>query len=211
MKITDIKGQRHRKNRFSIYIDGKYRFSLDYDTLVRANLHVDDEVDEEEVERLELKDEYARARDYLYSLLSYRDRSLYEAKRRLYEKGFAGAVVGEVIEHFRENGIVDDSRFARTWLDSVLQNRPMGRMRAEHELRQKRIDEAIIVEVCDERLGPEAEEELARRACEKRASILKDYPPDVARQRLWRYLKNRGFRFDIIQEVMKECLGDQIE
>ena len=75
MKITDIKNQRHRKNRFSIYIDGKYRFSLDYDTLVRANLHVDDEVDAAQLETLELKDEYARARDYLYSLLSYRDRS----------------------------------------------------------------------------------------------------------------------------------------
>ena len=46
MKITDIKNQRHRKNRFSIYIDGKYRFSLDYDTLVRANLHIVDEMED---------------------------------------------------------------------------------------------------------------------------------------------------------------------
>jgi len=211
MKITDIKSQRHRKNRFSIYIDGKYRFSLDYDTLVRANLHVDDEVDDRQLETLELKDEYARAREYLYSLLSYRDRSEYEVKRRLYEKGFSPGVVREVIDNFKRNGIIDDRRFARVWLDSVLQHRPIGRMRAEHELRAKRVDEGIINEVCDERLNLEEEAEQARLACEKRMAVLKDYPPEIKRQRIWRYMKNRGFRFDIIQEIMKESLSDTIE
>jgi len=211
MKITDIKGQRHRKNRFSIYIDGKYRFSLDYDTLARSNLHVNDEIGNADIERLELKDEYARARDYTYSLLSYRDRSEYEVRRRLLEKAFSRAVIEEVVDHFKKDGTIDDRRFALVWLDTAIQNRPLGRLRAEHELRAKRIDEGIINEVCEKRLGMDEEAKIARRAYKKRMSVLKDYPPDVVRQRLWRYLKNRGFHFDIIHELMKESFCDHIE
>jgi regulatory protein len=211
MNITDIKGQRNRKHRFSIYIDGKYKFSLDYDTLVRSDLYIGSEIDDASIERLELKDEYARARDYLYSLLSYRDRSEYEARKRLLEKGFNRTVVEEVIDHFKKSGTIDDRRFATAWLDSVLKNRPLGRMRAEYELRAKKVDEKIINEVCEKLLGLEKEAEIARRVCEKRMLILKEYPSEVAKQRLWRYLKNRGFSFDIIQELMKECFCDHIE
>jgi regulatory protein len=211
MKITNIKGQLHRKNRFSIYIDGKYRFSLDYDTLVRSHLHVEDEINDADIERLELKDEYARARDYLYTLLSYRGRSEYESRKRLLEKGFSRDVTEEVLRNFKKNGTIEDRRFAAEWLDSVLLHRPLGRMRAEHELREKRINDTVISEVCDERFGPDEEKEFARRALEKRLPALERVPQDTARQRVWRYLKNRGFRFDIIQELCKEYFCDHIE
>ena len=211
MKITDIKGQLHRKNRFSIYIDGKYRFSLDYDTFARSDLHVEDEISDADIERLELKDEYARAREYLYTLLSYRGRSEYEVRRRLLDKGFSRSVTEEVLQNFKKNGTIDDRRFAAEWLDSVLQHRPFGRMRAEHELRGKRIDDRVVSEVCDERFGLDEEKALARRALEKRLSVLERYPLNVQRQRVWRYLKNRGFRYDIIQELMKEYFSDYIE
>ena len=211
MKITEIKGQVHRKNRFSVYIDGKYRFSLDYDTLVRAGLHVGDDISDAGIERLELKDEYARARDYLYNLLSYRSRTAYEAKRRLLDKGFNRSVTEEGLKNFSENGLIDDRRFAAEWLDSVLSRRPVGRMRAEHELRAKRIHDDVISEVCDDRFGPGMEKENARRVLEKRLSVLERYPPDVQRRRIWRHLKNRGFRFDIIQELSKEYFSDYSE
>ncbi|MBN2323389.1 MAG: RecX family transcriptional regulator [Spirochaetes bacterium] len=211
MKITNIKGQLRRKNRFSIYLDGKYAFSLDYDTLSRSGLHIEDEVSDADIERLELKDEYARARDYLYTLLSYRGRSEYESKKRLLDKGFSRGVTEEVIRDFKKKGIIEDRRFAAEWLDSILLHRPLGRLRAEHELREKRVNEAVISGVCDERFGQDEEENLARRALEKRLTVLRNVPPDTARERVWRHLKNRGFRFDIIQELCKEYFCDHIE
>jgi regulatory protein len=210
MKITDIKNQKRRKNRFSIYIDGKYRFSLDHDTLTRSDVHVGDEIDEKEIETLELKDEFAKARDYGLSLISYRDRSEWELRRRILEKGFQREVAIEVVKWFKSEGIVNDLNFTNRWIDWVLQTKPMGKMRVFHELRAKRIDERIIEEVCSKRLSYQTEMELARKACEKRMNVLKNYPQEVGKRRLFQYMKNRGFDFVIIQELMKECFGDQL-
>jgi regulatory protein len=210
MKISGIKNQKKRKNRVSIYIEDKYRFSLDYDTLSRSDIHVGDEIDEKEIIKLKLKDEFAKARDYGYSLISYRDRSEWELRRRILEKGFQREVAIEVVNWFKNEGIVNDRNFANHWLDGVLQTKPMGKMRVLHELRAKRIDDGIIEEVCDKRLDYQTEMELAKKACNKRMNVLKNYPPEVGKRRLFQYMKNRGFAFEIIQELMKECFSDHL-
>jgi regulatory protein len=210
MQITDIKNQKKRKNRFSIYIEGKYRFSLDYDTLARSDIHIGDEIDDKQIETLELKDEFARARDYGFSLISYRDRSEWELKNRIMEKGFQREVAKEIVKWFKEEGIVNDRNFVNRWLDVVLQTKPMGKMRVLHELRAKRINEKIIEEVCSKRLSYQTEMELAKKACEKRMKVLKSYPEEVGKRRLFQYMKNRGFDFEIIQQLMKECFSDHL-
>ena len=211
MKITDIKRQKRRKNRVSIYLDGKYTFSLDNDTIVRANIYTGDEITEEDKNKLIEKDAFSRARDYAYYFVSYRDRSEYEIKKRLFEKEFQPAVVNEVLSLLRSQGIVDDRSFVNKWVDNVILSRPMGRMRVTHELRAKRVRDDIIEEVCQEKLDLDKEVELARKAAEKKMKVLKSYAQDVARRRLNTFLVNRGFNFEIIRDLIKEYFGDRFE
>lgn len=210
MKITEIKKQKRNRNRVSIFIDGKYGFSLDYSTLARSNLNIGDEVTDEEKERLFKKDEFSRTRDYAYTLLSYRDRSEYELKRRLFEKGFHSEVIGEALTFLKDQGLVDDRNFVKKWVDNIIMSRPMGKMKVVYDMRQKRVNEDIIKEVCDEKLGFETETFLARTAAEKRMNVLTGYSQDVIRKRLHTFLRNRGFNFEIIRELMKEYFVDDI-
>lgn len=210
MKITEIKRQKRNRNRVSIFIDGKYCFSLDYSTLARSNLNIGDEVTDEEKEKLIAKDEFSRTRDYAYTLLSYRDRSEYELKRRLFEKGFHSEAIREVLTFLKDRGFVDDRSFVNKWVDNIIMSRPMGRMKVVYELRRKRVNEDIIEEVCDEKLGFDTETILARKAAEKRMNVLTSYPQDIIRKRLHTFLRNRGFDFEIIRELMKEYFVDDI-
>ena len=211
MKITDIKRQKRRKNRVSIYLDGKYTFSLDNDTIVRANIYTGDEITEEDKNKLIEKDAFSRARDYAYYFVSYRDRSEYEIKKRLFEKEFQPAVVNEVLSLLKSQGIVDDHSFVNKWVDNVILSRPMGRMRVTHELKAKRVRDDIIDEVCQEKLGLDKEAELARKAADKKMKVLKSYAQDVARRRLNSFLVNRGFNFEVIRDLIKEYFGDRFE
>jgi len=210
VKISDIKVQKRNKRRYSVYVDGAYAFSLDENTLSGAGLHVDREIDEQEIATLVLKDEFYRARDYGYLLLSYRDRSEREFRKRLIDKGFHRDVVEEVLGFFKACSLVDDRVFAERWMESVLSGRPMGEMRVRHELRAKLVEDVIIDEVLGARFDHERERELARRAAEKKARSLEGYPADTARRRFTRHLRNRGFRFDIIHELVKEFYGEDI-
>lgn len=210
MKITDIKAQKRYRNRVSIYIDGKYRFSLDSDTLNRACLHIGENIEEKEVETLTLRDEFARARDYGFLLLSYRDRSEYELKKRLYEKEFHSGVVREVLEYFKQEKLVDDRTFVRKWIENTLDTRPMGRMRVTHELKKKMIRGDIIEEAVQDLCTMETEERLARKAASKKMKALGSYPAETAKKRLFRFLRSRGFPFNLIDQLMKEYFSDNI-
>jgi regulatory protein len=210
MKITDIRPQKRLRNRLSVYVDGSYRFSLDADTLLRAAVHVGDEIDERDIERLTLKDEFARARDYGYLLLSYRDRSEREFRGRLLDRGFHEPIVEEVLANFRRDGLVSDERFTRAWIEHTVSGRPMGKMRIVHELKKKMVRDDAIDGVVEGLFVDGFEEGLARQAAEKRIRALEKYPDDVARRRLYRFLQGRGFHFTVIHDLMKEFFGDRL-
>jgi len=210
MRVSDIKQQKRRTNRVSIYIDGKYSFSLDYNTFVKSGIHLGDEIDEKEIDTLQLKDEYARALDYGYLLLSYRDRSEYELRQRLLEKDFHVDVVRDVLKFFRDRNLLDDRQFAKKWVENSISSRPMGRIRMKHELKRKMVEDGIIDEVVGELLDDDTEIKLARRLTEKKLETLKSYPVEVRKARLLRFLMNRGFNFDVIKGLMKEYFGDDI-
>ena len=211
MEITDIKQQKRQRGRFSVYIDGKYAFSLDYVTFTHAGLHIGDAISDEEVKLLSQKDEFFRARDYAYSLLSYRERTEHEMKSRLFEKGFSISVVRSVLDMLKSKDLINDRSFASKWVEDVLSHRPMGKLRVMHELRKRRVNDAIIDEVCRGRLEPVAEVTLARRAADKKLHALENYPQEVAKRRLFNFLKNRGFDFGVINDLMKEYFGDHID
>ena len=52
--------------------------------------------------------------------------------------------------------------------------------------------------------------ELARRAAEKKIHSLEHYQGEVVQKKVFRFLKNRGFDFEIIKDLMKEYFGDDI-
>jgi regulatory protein len=210
VQISDIKPQQRNKNRVSVYLDGKYGFSLDYETLNRAGLHVGDTVSDELRENLLQKDEYARVRDYAYTLLSYRSRTEYELRTRLLERGFQQGSVQQVLHSLKQSGLVDDRSFAEKWMEDMFSRRPMGRLRAENELTKRRIREDLIHDVCEKAYQEDTEARLGRAAAEKKLSSLSSYPEEAVRKKVFSFLQRRGFDFGVIHNLMKEFFGDDI-
>jgi regulatory protein len=210
VKISDIKAQKRNRNRYSVFVDGRYSFSLDENTLLREGIRIGRPIEQREIDVLVLKDEFFRARDYGYLLLSYRDRSERELKKRLLDRGFHPDVVAEALAYFMDQGLLDDRVFAEKWIDGVLIGRPMGELRIRRELRAKLVDDSIIDEALDAKLDRDTEYRLARRSAEKKLRTLEGYERDTAKRRFFRYLQGRGFPFDIIDELVKEYFGDDI-
>ena len=210
MIISDIRVQKRNKNRFSIYVNGRYRFSLDEHTLGRAGFHVGDAIDEETINNLTSRDEFFRARDYGMMLLSYRDRSEQEFRKRLLDRAYKREVVEEVIELFKRENLINDRLFAEKWIEHILSSRPMGAMRIRHELRAKFVDEQVVDDVVAGMIDSEKERSLAQAAADKKMRALKGYTGEKVKSRLLQHLKSRGFQFDVIHEVMKEYVRDDI-
>ena len=90
------------------------------------------------------EDEKQKAREDAYRLISYRDRSESELKRRLLDKGHDIRVIESIIPKIKDLGYLDDKRFAEKWVRHKVKHSPKGSYFLYKELEKKGVDKKII-------------------------------------------------------------------
>ncbi|RKX99933.1 MAG: hypothetical protein DRP55_06505, partial [Spirochaetes bacterium] len=80
----------------------------------------------------------------------------------------------------------------------------------EYELKKRGIKPDLAESMCNELISYETEMELAFRAAKKKYETLKSYNEHEQKKKLLNFLKNRGFNFEIIMNVIKEYFGEEI-
>ena len=71
-------------------------------------------------------EERERARQLALSYLAARDRSVRQVRDKLAQKEFRAGVVDSVIDSLVEDRLLDDTAFARRWVQTRQQSRPSG-------------------------------------------------------------------------------------
>ncbi len=122
------------------------------------------------------------------NLLSYRQRSESELRGRLSEK-FSASVVEETIERLREQGYVDDAKFAADWADARARLSPRSSRMIVRELVSKGV-EPSLAESSVEDMDDDA---TAWDAATRFASRLAAYDYELFHRRLWGHLQRRGY------------------
>ena len=205
-QITQIEEQKHRKDRLNIYLDGAFAFGLDSEVVIRHHLHEGDELTERLIDDILLAEEKTRAKEKALSYLNYRARSIEELKRKLEEKQFSNRVIQRVIGDLIRVGLLDDKRFAATYVHSRMIQKPMGKRLLRQELLSKGIDEEMADEAVDEAYGSRSEAEVARGLIRKRLRGLspEKKDPEKQRKRLSDFLFRRGFNWEVINEAFQD-------
>jgi regulatory protein len=197
MKITAIKQQVKRSDRYSIYGDGKYLFSFSEGELLASGLRIGQELDQAALDELKDKAVLDKAYDRAINLISRRPRSEWELRDYLKRKEYEPGTQDEVIGRLRERGYVDDADFARRWVESRRLLKSTSKRRLSQELRQKRIADDIIKEVLE---ADETDElEVLKDLVERKRKQSK-YKDDL---KLMQYLARQGFSYDLIKEALR--------
>ena len=92
------------------------------------------------------KEELKKARRRAIRYLVYRDRSRNEIICYLKGKKFSANAVDETLAFLEDNDYVNDQRFALQFGRSRIENKKVGRLRLERELRNKGLDRQLIDE-----------------------------------------------------------------
>ena len=135
-------------------------------------------------------------------LLTARDRTSAELAHRLTGKGFGQAESQAAVDRLKEEGHLNDRRFALAWARGRVHTKPMGPHRLSRELEIKGIDSQLVREILED-VYEEGEEPLARRAMRGKPATLgrragRSGIPPVAR-----FLYRRGFSSDIIRRLLQ--------
>ena len=195
-KITAIEVQKRSPNRVNIHLDGEFAFGLA--RIVAAWLRVGQELSEEKIQQLQLEDARERAYQQAMLFLSYRARSESEIRQNLRKHEIPEPVIEQTLERLRQDGLANDSEFARAWVENRSVFRPRSRRLMAMELRQKGLnDEAVTSATADV-----DDAALAYEAALKRVSRLKGLEWNEFRKKLSDFLARRGFSYSVIAPVV---------
>jgi len=146
------------------------------------------------------------AREAALRLLERSRRTRADLSRRLREKGYAAAVVDEVLDRLAGVGLVDDAEYARAFLASRWGRRTAGWRRLEQELRRRGVaaeDIAAARQRLEEETGGADEVAAARRVLEQVGRRYDRLDPRIRRRRLYALLARRGFDGDTIEQALR--------
>jgi regulatory protein len=197
MKITDIKPQVKRPDRYSVFVDGVYAFALSANDLLTFGIVTGDEFTKEQYEELLNKAVIAKAYDQAIGYIARRVRSEWELREYLKRKECMPNIIEIVIERLRDKKYVDDVAFAEAWVRDRRLLKSTSKQKLTMELRAKRVNDATIQQVlaADETDEHAVLTELIMR--KKQQTRYQD------KQKLLAYLVGQGFRYDDIKSALQ--------
>lgn len=143
--ITKITVQKKNKERYNIFLDEEYAFSIDEAILINYHLRKGLEVEKEFLANIVEEDHIRKGYQAAINFLSYRMRSVKEVKDYLLKKEMEAEVVTTIIERLTREKYLSDMEFARAFVQTRLNLSLKGPGSIKRELIEKGIGEAEIL------------------------------------------------------------------
>lgn len=196
MKITAIKQQVKNPERVSVFVDGKYEFSLSLDELLQQKLKNGDEVDKSEVKRLKKISAGGKLRMRALEWLLNRPRSEREFRDYLYRKKAEPEQTEAFIKDFSKRGYLNNRKFGE-WFVELQKRRSKSDRAIRSELFKKGVDRELMDELLEAEVDDEPER-LKKIIAKKRQSARYRNDPE----KLARYLVQQGFSWQLVKAGM---------
>jgi regulatory protein len=200
MRITAIKAQVKNTERVSVYLDGKYSFSLTQNQLLELKIHSGMELTEQELEDLKKASDYGKLLGRSMEYVMIRPRSIREVRDYLWRKKADPEMAEKIIEKLLSRNYLGDAAFARSWVRARQLTKPVSKRRLTAELIQKGVANDLIQQA----LGGDDPDDAYDEAEALRSIITKKrkqarYQDE---QKLMQYLARQGFSYDLIKSTL---------
>lgn len=187
----------------NIHLDGEFAFGLD--RFVAGWLTVGQLLDDEKISRLQVEDGQEKAYRQAMLFLGVRARSEMEVRRNLEKHDHPALLIDQTIARLRDERLLDDGQFARTWVANRSEFRPRSRRALGIELRRKGLTDPEIESAT--RAVDEAS--LAYAAAQKRLPRLAGMDWQEFRKKLSEFLARRGFEYEVISQTVKRLWNER--
>ena len=200
--ITAITQQKKLKDRFSVFVDGKFELGLAGSLITKYDIKVGDVYTDKLKGDLENDDFSEMAYTRLLNYLAYRERCEYEVNQWLFRKGYQD-LKDDLVARLKDHDYLNDARYARLFIRDRVKLKGWGPIRLRHELNSKRIDKGIIdVEI--ESIKDDSDfDQLALDLVLRKTKNLAA-PNFNDKKRLWSLLKRHGFETSTINAALSQ-------
>ena len=195
MKITAIKKQIKRPGRYSVFVDGRFGFGLSESALLESKIAVGERIDQPQLRDFKKLSDNDKAYGNALRYVVMRPRSSWELADYFRRKKIDAPTATFITKRLEDLSMLDDLKFAHSWVASRRQLKSMSIRRLKLELQQKRVSPEIIDQVLADDETDE-HEVLRQLIAKKRAR----YPDKF---KLMQYLARQGFGYDDIKSALR--------
>jgi len=206
MQISDIKLQVRNDNRASVYVDGKYSFSLTIEQINQLKIKIGNIYEASDIETFKKESRIGKA--YLNAVIycMLRPRSQKEVKEYLFKKtipkitksGKKESAIDQseaeiIFDKIMSKKYVDDTRFAQYWLENRFLKKGISRRRLMNELKLKGLDQQTINDVISNDTRNDKEEIK---------KIISRKSKSYNSEKLFSYLIRQGFNYEDVKSEL---------
>lgn len=201
--ITSIEPQVNNEDRVSIFLDGEFAFGVHEDVVVSHGLAEGDRLSTEARADVERDEAYVQAKQSALDYLAHKARTEQEVRHKLRGNDVSSGVIERVLAHLDELGYLDDEAYAHNYARNRFSNKKYGPIRIRRELVERGVDRSVADEAVADLFGERDVGEAAWVHAQKRWPRLSDeQDPRRRKQKMYRYLRRRGFPSDTIYTVL---------
>jgi regulatory protein len=202
MKITAIKAQIKSPDRVSIFVDGKYSFSLTLDQLLEQKLKNNIELDENNIKQLKKLSDEGKLKQRTLEWVLGRPHSTREFRDYLYRKQADKDLIEAWVTEFCTKNYLNDEQFAR-WFAENRRRKNKSSRAISAELYSKGIPTQTIHSIVKELEAKDSDTEKTEiEALQELVNKLRTRPRYHDEQKLKTYLVSKGFSYNDIKQVL---------
>lgn len=199
--ISKITRQKRNQERYNIFLDEKYAFSVDEGILIQYGLTKGKTLEEMDIGEIGFDDEISRAYNRALSFLSYQMRSEHEVHQKLLKEEFGEAVIIETIQKLTRLGFLNDASYTEALTSTKKRTSKKGPKAIIQDLKQKGINPQLQQQMLDS--FPEAEQlSMALELAEKKIRQERGKTPVQVKQKIQEFLMRKGYDFSIVKQVI---------
>ncbi|HKL87475.1 MAG TPA: RecX family transcriptional regulator [Salinibacter sp.] len=202
--ITALEQQKNDASRTSVFLDGEFAFGVHQDLVVKHGLRVGRTLTPEEQQEIERDEQYVQAKQRALDYLAHKPRTEEEVRRKLRRQDAPEAVIEDVVNRLYELSYLDDEAYAEDYVRNRFASKKYGPVRIRRELVERGVDRHTADAAVDDLFAEKDVRAAARTHAEKRWDRLDDEEPRRRKQKVYRYLRRRGFTSDTINPLLDE-------
>lgn len=178
------------------------KYSISYEVYEELELKEGLEIDTTFYNKILSDNNYQSAKKIAENFINYKFRSSKEVRDKLYTKIKDKESIGKVIIYFTKLSLIDDDRYAREYIDYLVNTKFNSIAFTKYKLREKGIDDAIYNKYLLD-IDENVELNNIRSIFEKKYSNI-DLSNPSSKQKVYRYLSSKGFRYQDINRIIDE-------
>jgi regulatory protein len=142
-------------------------FFVPIETIPELHLSPGLELDEDLFALLQEESLYFMGKEKALDLLGRRDHSCGELRIKLMQRDYPPRIIDRIIQRMKELGLLDDARFASSWIALRTRRHCEGRIKLLASLSRKGVERAVAEDALNHHFSDQEEDEALQRAADQ--------------------------------------------